>query len=64
MQNLKNIEENYNANVKTYDSAWSNNQEFRAEYEAGYLYGVEYVLNQLGIAYEIDTFGYITIKEA
>lgn len=63
MQNLKNIEENYNLNVKAYDSAWSNNQEFRAEYEAGYLYGIEYVLQQLGIAYKIDAAGYMTIED-
>lgn len=63
MKNLQNIEENYNDNVKAYDSAWSNNQEFRAEYEAGYLYGVEYVLNQLGVDYKIDTAGYMTIED-
>lgn len=63
MQNLKNIEENYNAHVKAYDRAYSNNQEYRVEYETGYMYGVEYVLNQLGIAYEIDTFGHIAIKQ-
>ena len=63
MQNLQNIEADYNAHVDVYNQAYDENEYFAAEYENGYLDGIEHVLQQLGIAYEIDTFGHITIEQ-
>ena len=63
MQSLQNIEAIYNEHVKAYDRAFSNNKDFLIEHEEGFLNGMEEVLDQLGIAYEIDTFGYITIEQ-
>ena len=65
MKNLDNIEAIYNAHVDAYDRAFFNNKDFLIEHEEGFLGGMEEVLNQLGIDYEIDIFGRITIdKEA
>lgn len=63
MQNLKLIEAIYNAHVDAYDRAFFNNKDFLIEHEVGFLNGMEVVLDQLGIAYEIDTFGRITIEQ-
>lgn len=63
MQNLENIEAIYNAHVDAYDRAFANNKDFLIEHEEGFLNGMEEVLDQLGIDYEIDTFGRITIKQ-
>ena len=62
MKNLKNIEAIYNAHVDAYDRAFINNKDFLIEHEEGFLNGMEEVLNQLGIDYEIDLFGRITIE--
>lgn len=65
MKNLKNIEAIYNAHVDAYDRAFFNNKDFLIEHEEGFLGGMEEVLHQLGIGYELDIFGRITIdKEA
>ena len=32
-------------------------------FENGYLSAIEYMLGQLGVEYEIDTFGRITIEQ-
>ena len=63
MQNLKNIEANYNAHVDVYDHAYTDDEDYGAEYEKGYLDGIEHVLQQLGVNYQIDIFGHITIKQ-
>ena len=63
MQNLEIIEGNYNAHVNAYDHAYSDNKDYRIEYENGYLNAIEYVLQQLGVEYKIDTFGHITIEQ-
>lgn len=63
MQNLKSIEAVYNAHVDSYDRAFYNNKDFLIEHEEGFLNGMEEVLNQLGIDYQIDTFGRITIEQ-
>lgn len=62
MKNLQNIEAAYNAHVDVYDRAYTDNEDYGAEYEKGYLDGVEYVLQQLGVNYQIDLFGRITIE--
>ena len=62
MKNLENIEANYNAHVDVYDRAYTDDEDYGAEYEKGYLDGIEHVLQQLGVKYEIDTFGRITIE--
>ena len=62
MQNLANIEAIYNLHVKTYDRAFADDKDFLIEYEEGFLNGMEEVLDQLGIDYEIGIFGYITIE--
>lgn len=62
MKNLKNIEAEYNAHVDVYNQAYDENEDFAAEYEKGYLAGVEHVLQQLGVKYRIDIFGYLTIE--
>ena len=61
MQNLQNIEADYNAHVDVYNQAYDENEDFAAEYEKGYLDGVEYVLLQLGVNYQLELFGHITI---
>lgn len=61
MKNLGIIEGNYNAHVNAYDRAYSENKDYRVEYENGYLSAIEYVLEQLGVEYKINTAGYITI---
>lgn len=63
MQNLKNIEENYNAHVDVYDRAYTDDEDYGAEYEKGYLDGIEYVLQQNGVKYGIDIFGNIIIEQ-
>lgn len=63
MVNLKIIEGNYNAHVNAFDRAFNNKKDYRMEYENGYLTAIEYVLKQLGVEYEIDVAGYMTIKE-
>ncbi len=62
MKNLQNIEAEYNAHVDVYDRAYTDPEDYGAEYEKGYLDGVEYVLQQLGVNYQIDLFGRITIE--
>lgn len=62
MKNLANIEADYNAHVNVYDLAYAENEDFAAEYEKGYLDGVEHVLQQLGVNYQINLFGFITIE--
>lgn len=62
MKNLQNIEAEYNAHVDVFDQAYAANEDYAAEYEKGYLAGVEHVLQQLGVNYRIDTFGFITIE--
>lgn len=62
MKNLQNIEANYNAHVDVYNQAYDENDDYAAEYEKGYLEGIEHVLQQLGVNYQIDLFGYITIE--
>lgn len=63
MKNLKSIEAVYNAHVDSYDRAFFNNKDFLIEHEEGYLNGMEDVLTLLGIDYQIDTFGRITIEQ-
>lgn len=62
MQNLKNIEADYNAHVDVYNQAYDENDDYAAEYEKGYMEGIEHVLQQLGVNYEIGLFGQITIE--
>lgn len=62
MQNIQNIEADYNAHVDVYNQAYDENEDYAAEYGKGYLDGIEHVLQQLGIGYEIDIFGRITIE--
>lgn len=62
MQNLQSIEAAYNAHVDSYDRAFFNNKDSLVEHEEGYLNGMEDVLTLLGIDYQIDTFGRITIE--
>lgn len=62
MKNLQNIEADYNAHVRVYDLAYAENEDFAVEYEKGYLEGVEHVLQQLGVNYQINLFGFITIE--
>lgn len=62
MQNLKNIEADYNEHVDVYNQAYDENADFAAEYEKGYLDGVEHVLQQFGVNYHINLFGHITIE--
>lgn len=62
MKNLQNIEADYNAHVDVYDQAYSDNEDFAAEYEKGYLDGIEHVLQQLGVNYQINLFGHINIE--
>ena len=63
MENMATIERNYNAHVKAFDRAFDANKDYRMEYENGYLTAIEYVLQQLGVEYEIDVAGYITIED-
>lgn len=62
MKNLANIEADYNAHVDIYDQAYDENEDYAVEYEKGYLEGIEHVLQQLGVNYQIDLFGFITIE--
>lgn len=62
MNNLANIEADYNAHVRVYDLAYAENEDYAAEYEKGYMDGVEHVLQQLGVNYQINLFGFITIE--
>lgn len=62
MKNLANIEADYNAHVDIYDQAYSYNEDYAIEYEKGYLDGIEHVLQQLGVNYQINLFGQITIE--
>lgn len=62
MKNLQNIEAIYNEHVKAYDRAFADDKDFLIEHEEGFLNGMEEVLDQLGIDYEIDLFGHITIE--
>ena len=62
MQNLDKIEAIYNEHVNAYDRAFADDKDFLIEHEEGFLNGMEEVLDQLGIDYEIDLFGYITIE--
>lgn len=62
MKNLQNIEANYNAHVDDFNQAYDENEDFAVVYEKGYLDGVEHVLQQLGVNYQIDLFGFITIE--
>ena len=61
MQNLENIEAIYNAHVDAYDRAFFNDKDFLIVHEEGFLNGMEEVLHQLGVDYQIDLFGHITI---
>lgn len=63
MQNLENIEAVYNTHINDFDRALNEDRGYRINFEYGYLCGIEYVLQQLGITYEIDTFGRITIEK-
>lgn len=62
MKNLANIEAIYNEHVNAYDRAFAEDKDFLIEHEEGFLNGMEEVLYQLGIDYEIDLFGHITIE--
>ena len=62
MQNLDILEADYNAHVDIYDQAYDENEDYAVEYEKGYLDGIEHVLQQLGVNYEIGIFGYIIIE--
>lgn len=64
MQNLRNVEVIYNAHMDAYGRAVYNNNDFLIEHEEGYLKGMEDILTLLGVNYEIDTFGRITIEKA
>lgn len=64
MKNLQNIEANYNAHVDVFNQAYDENEDFAVEYEKGYLDGVEHVLQQLGVNYQINLFGHITIERS
>lgn len=63
MQNLEIIEGNYNAHLNALERAFVNKKEYHMAYENGYLSAIEYLLQQLGVDYKIDTFGNITIKQ-
>lgn len=62
MKNLQNIEADYNAHVDVYNQAYDENDDYAAEYEKGYLEGIEHVLQQLGVNYQINLFGHINIE--
>ena len=63
MKNLDIIEAVYNTHINDFDRALNEDRGYRINFEYGYLCGIEYVLQQLGVDYEIDTAGYITIKQ-
>lgn len=63
MQNLEIIEGNYNGHVNAYDYAYAYDRDYMLEYEKGYLDAIEYMLQRLGVNYEIDFAGYITIEQ-
>ena len=63
MKNLEIIEGNYNAHINAYDYAYDNNRDYMLEYEKGYLDAIQYMLQRLGVNYEINTAGYITIEQ-
>lgn len=62
MQNLKNIEGNYNAHLNAFEHAFVSKKDCHMAYENGYLNAIEYLLQQLGVDYKIDTAGYMTIE--
>lgn len=62
MQNLKNIEGNYNAHLNAFGQAFVSKKDCHMAYENGYLNAIEYLLQQLGVDYKIDTAGYMTIE--
>lgn len=63
MINLKTIEGNYNAHLNAFERAFDNKKDYHMAYENGYLNAIVYLLQQLGVDYEIDTAGYMTIED-
>lgn len=63
MQNLKIIEGNFNAHLNAFERAFVNKKEHHMAYENGYLDAIEYLLQQLGVDYKIETAGYMTIEQ-
>lgn len=63
MQNLKSIEGNYNAHLNAFERAFNSKKDYHMAYENGYLNAIEYLLQQLGVDYKIDTAGYMTIED-
>lgn len=63
MKNLDIIEGNYNAHLYAFECAFNSKKEYHMAYENGYLNAIEYLLQQLGVDYKIDTSGYMTIKD-
>lgn len=59
MKNLANIEADYNAHVDVFEQAYADNEDYAVEYEKGYLDGIEHVLQQLGVNYQINLFGHM-----
>lgn len=64
MKNLDIIEAVYNTHINDFDRALNEDRGYRINFEYGYLCGIEYVLQQLGVVYTFNVNGYITIKEA
>ena len=62
MQNLDNIEANYNDHIKAFNRAINENKGNSVHFEYGYLCGIEYVLQQFGVDFEFGNAGYMTIE--
>ena len=63
MMNLEIIEDNYNAHLYALECAFNSKKEYHMAYENGYLNAIEYLLQQLGVEYEIGVAGYMTIEK-
>lgn len=62
MQNLDILEGVYNDHIESFNRAINEGKGNSVHFEYGYLCGVEYVLQLLGIVFEFDKAGYITIE--
>lgn len=62
MQNLDIIEGVYNDHIESFNRAINEDKGNSVHFEYGYLCGIEYVLQVLGIVFEFDKAGYITIE--
>lgn len=62
MQNLDILEGVYNDHIEFFNRALNEDKGYRINFEYGYLCGIEYVLQLLGVDFEFDNAGYITIE--